>query len=570
MPSITIWDRIEPRCRVNDPTPGLEARVHDPLWQLARQWQVGEFEGRDAGSPVVATVQSSVASVDRFSIAGQPPQVYDGSQPIETLVEREPARPASGVDDLRQAAEAGQYFLRLLSAAQLPPSIANLYRAQYPLGTGASAGSDAAALERVIAGRVIDGVKLHADLVAAGRLAPAAPAIPAAQRDAVLKITRDWLQWYSSLFSEPNLPEAAWSADQLEYRFSMATAGDTGSYVAQEYDGGSIDWYAFDRTTVKLEGGTAQPTVAKQTLVATPVTFRGMPARRFWEFEDGGTNIGLLSAAGEDLGRPLLREFALIYGNDWFQFPLAAPIGSQIGITSLSVADTFGITTTIPHYSTVDGKLGRWRMFSISPDPLAPPVFSTSAQPPLPLLLTPSAIAPLDSSSIEDVLLLRDELGSLVWGIERTVLGTSGLPLDRTLESRVNAPAATPPSGDPTLHSRLGSTVPEYWVPYLPVKLDPAGISSYVAEGCQTLRRVHAVGCSLKQRQCFLKRSPGRVFIWSATTGGRAALTVRHTCGSAGGDQRAAAKAEVGCASTILSRTFISFHRSAVQSKCAE
>ena len=84
MPSITIWDRIEPRCRADDPTPGLEARVHDPLWLLARQWQVGEFEGRDAGSPVVANVQSSVAPLDRFSVAGQTAQTYDGVQPIET------------------------------------------------------------------------------------------------------------------------------------------------------------------------------------------------------------------------------------------------------------------------------------------------------------------------------------------------------------------------------------------------------------------------------------------------------------------------------------------------------
>ncbi len=266
-----------------------------------------------------------------------------------------------------------------------------------------------------------------------------------------------------------------WSADRLEYRFSMATAGDTGSYVAQEYDGGSIDWHTFDRTTVKLAGGTAQPTVAQQTVVATPVTFRGMPARRFWEFEDGGTNIGLLSAAAEDLGRLILREFALIYGNDWFQFPLVVPIGSQVWITSLSVADTFGITTPIPHYSTVNGGLGRWHIFSISPDPLAPAVLSTSALLPLPLLLTPGAVAPVDSSAIEDVLLLRDELANLAWGIERTVLGASGQPLDRTLEWRINAPAAAPPSGDPTPHYRLGSTVPDYWLPYLPVKLDPAG-----------------------------------------------------------------------------------------------
>src|SRR5204862_6213757 len=123
--------------------------------------------------------------------------------------------------------------------------------------------------------------------------------------------------------------------------------------------------------------------------IATPVTFRGMPARRIWEFEDGGANLALISAAAEDLGRLLLREFAFIYGNDWFDFPLLAPVGAQVLVTSLSVADTFGIVTPIPHFSIADGPLGRWRMFSISTDPLAPPVLSNAA---LPLLLTPGAV----------------------------------------------------------------------------------------------------------------------------------------------------------------------------------
>jgi hypothetical protein len=475
MPSITIWDRIEPRCRANDPSVGLEARVHDPLWLLARQWQVGEFESRDAGSPVVATVQCSIAPLDRFSVAGQAPLPYDGSEPIETLVEREPVRPASAASDLRQAVEAGLYFLRLLTAAKLPNSIANLYQTKYRLAIASSTASDVAALAPVINGRVIDAVKLHADLVAAGSSLPPSPAIPGAQRQTVLKVTRDWLQWYGSLFAEPSGQNAAWSADRLEYKFTMATAGDKGSYVAQEYDGGLIDWYTFDRTTVQLPASTTQPAVKQRTVVATPVTFRGMPARRFWEMEDGGTNLGLLAAGAEDLGRLLLREFVLIYGNDWFQFPLVAPVGSQVLVSSLSVADTFGIVTAIPHYSSVDGAFGKWRMFSISIDPLAPPVLSTGAIQPLPLLLTPGAVAPLDGSAVEEVLLLRDELANVVWGVEQTVVGNSGQPLDRTIDWRRNAPSAPAPSGDPIPHYRLGSTVPDYWLPYLPVKLDPAG-----------------------------------------------------------------------------------------------
>jgi hypothetical protein len=530
MPSITIWDRIEPRCRVNDPAPGLEARVHDPLWLLARQWQVGEFEARDAGSPVVASVQSTVAGLDRFSVARQTTQPYDGSQPMEALVEREPVRPQSSRTNLRQAAEAGLYFLRLLSAAQMPAKIAGLYLAQYPLKAPASTASDVAALAPAIAGRVIDGVQLHADLVAAGASLPAAPVIPASQKNAVLSVTRTWLDWYSTLFDEPGQQQGGWSADRLEYSFSMAAAGDHGSYTAQEYDGGSIDWYTFDHTTVPLAAGSSQPTTAQQTVVATPVMFRGMPARRFWEFEDAATNIGFLSAAAEDLGRLLLRDFALIYGSDWFQFPLVVPVGSQLWITSLTVNDTFGITTAIPHYSAVDGAFGKWRIFSISPDPLAPPVISNSAQA-LPLLLTPGATGTLDSSAVEDVLLLRDEMANMVWGIERTVEGASGEALDRTLEWRKNAPPKAQRSPRPALEYRVGSTVPDYWVPYLPVKLDAAGhlqlqrgrlpYPSAGTEGrilseeaAMFLEEVPREGVHLERRYRWARGTDGRGFLW--------------------------------------------------------
>src|SRR5713101_4252252 len=101
MSSITIWNRIEPRCRDGSLQLGLEARVHDPLWLLTRQWQIGEFEGQDAGSPVIANVQSTNASVDRCATDG-PPQIYDNRIPLEVLIEQEPVRPSQSADDLRQ------------------------------------------------------------------------------------------------------------------------------------------------------------------------------------------------------------------------------------------------------------------------------------------------------------------------------------------------------------------------------------------------------------------------------------------------------------------------------------
>ena len=121
MPSITIWNRIEPRVRSQDMKAGLEARVHDPLWLLARQWQVGEFAGRDAGSPVTVEVKFTTAAFDRYAASAQPARRYDNRLPLEALVEREAIRPAQAADDLRQAAEAGLQFFRMLDAGGPDP-----------------------------------------------------------------------------------------------------------------------------------------------------------------------------------------------------------------------------------------------------------------------------------------------------------------------------------------------------------------------------------------------------------------------------------------------------------------
>ena len=53
-PAITQWDRVDGIPRTHDMARALRAEVSDPLWMLARQWQMGELIGDDAGSPVFA------------------------------------------------------------------------------------------------------------------------------------------------------------------------------------------------------------------------------------------------------------------------------------------------------------------------------------------------------------------------------------------------------------------------------------------------------------------------------------------------------------------------------------
>ena len=466
MPSITSWNRVEPRCRTQDLGAGLEARVHDPLWLLARQWQMGEFDGTDAGSPVSVAAVGTAAPFDRYATASDPGKPYHAQAPIETLIEREPVRPTTAAGDLLQAAEAGRHFFRLLDAAGLS-RLRPIYQTTYPLTAVTSSDQALSSLSTLVAGRLIDGVKLHADLVKAGVKLPPQPAIASTDNAAVLAVAKAWRAWYESLFSEPTGSDA-WLPARMEYSFTLGATGDTGSLTAREYDGGGVDWYTFDRSTTALSGGSSTPPAPfTRTSMPAPVTFRGMPARRFWQMEDAAVNIGALTAAATDLGRLLLREFALIYGNDWFQIPLAVPVGSQVTLKSLAVSDTFGITTTIPHYVDADNSTGQWKMFALSTGAQATDLLSAKL-----LVVAPSAASAQESTDVEDVLLMRDELADMAWGVENTVTGPAGTPIDRSLAIRSAAAMPPPPNVNGPPHYLLGTNVPANWVPFLPVTVD--------------------------------------------------------------------------------------------------
>src|SRR5262245_11441016 len=53
---MSSWDRLESMARSIGLEGGLEARIADPLWMLARQWQVSEFRGDDAAQPTAVRI----------------------------------------------------------------------------------------------------------------------------------------------------------------------------------------------------------------------------------------------------------------------------------------------------------------------------------------------------------------------------------------------------------------------------------------------------------------------------------------------------------------------------------
>src|SRR5437667_12051782 len=83
-PTITLWNRFEGRPRRKDFDRALKAEVRDGMFMLARQWQMGEFRGDDAGSPAMAKLQRSVTRLRTYKAANGKVSAFDESLPLET------------------------------------------------------------------------------------------------------------------------------------------------------------------------------------------------------------------------------------------------------------------------------------------------------------------------------------------------------------------------------------------------------------------------------------------------------------------------------------------------------
>lgn len=462
MPSLTIWTRLEPRCRDADLTTALQARTHDPLWFLARQWQLGETLGDDAGSPILAAVTTTESVLNRVAAGTTGATVLPRGTPLEAFIEREAVRPSAPDIEYRQSADAGLYFLRLLRQGNVG-QVAPLYVTHYGIAPPTAAQQTsldppALAVAAIVSNRVPDGARLAADLRAAQPGLPATPAIPTTDQQSVQTAANAYLAWYDSLYDAPATgPSTSWVDARMEYQFSVdASATDTPcAFVADRYTGEPLDWPSFDHSATPLGAVSTPPAAVTRTLIPAPVSFKGMPAPRYWQLEDASVDIGAVDAGPADTARLMLREFALIYGNDWFVVPIPVTVGAATHVTSLLVTDTFGITQTIPHYSaTPDG--GRWRMFAISGDAID-----------YRLILPPVLARGLESQPQEQVLLVRDDAASMAWGVEKIVAGASGTPIDRASAAAVAAPAPRPPTPVTGLRYQLGTAAPAYYIPFV-------------------------------------------------------------------------------------------------------
>ena len=445
--------------------------MHDPLWLLARQWQLGEFRGDDAGSIALVHLEADTHRLDGWRPGGEEAwRSYDpAAEPLERLVEEEPPHPAR---DPRLRLQGGGRFARALAAADVSGAARDAFLVRYGFRDDdrlAPRGLTGMLHRRLADGAALaGGLRLLAD---PGTFDAEADALglAGADRAALPALAAEWLAWWGARVpagaplpaGNAELRPAGWDEHRLEYSFAArASALADAELSAAEYLGGRLDWWSFDVAAPAEPAQGGEPVPLTVHGVPAPARFGGMPTPRFWEMEDARIDIGSLDAAPHDLGRLLLVSFATVYGNDWLVVPVRLPVGTLTRVRSFTIVDVFGATESL---GAAGAESPDWNLFGQT-DGREP----SGASPWF--LLAPALPDSLESPPVESVLLARDEMANLAWAVEQRVEDGGGRPLER-YDRWVARAVAPPPAPSPFPRYRVDTEVPEHWYPLAPEQL---------------------------------------------------------------------------------------------------
>jgi len=478
--SITYWSRLEPRPRNNSLRDPLAARMRDPLWFLARQWQMGEYQGEDAGSPAGVQLASKTASVMGYRAVGERAEEWNGSAPLEQLAEAE-----SIVADLSLAVELGQMFETLLEKANL--NLISDFRSSFPFAPPSETDTRTNRFASFFTDRALDGAELYfasAAVIGDGRLDPKIDAILHAH-PVVLPVLQDFQRWVQEVFGKIQRKESfigpsSWMAERLEYDLEILCANPEGGIevlAAHPDEQGTLSWSSFDvrpGARVDLQPPAQLPPTETLTTIPMHVRFRGMPSPRWWDFETGKMDFGDIKADKVDLSKAIFMDFMLIHGNDWFMMPFNQNVGTICEVQMLTVFDVFGGSTPVLPADFDSGPKGeRWTMFSTSVEGSPNQLSHAFIMPPT------AASAVQTGQTLEEVRFFRDEVADMAWALEYTIQNGLGEPKfghEEHIEKKVrpNPPAPLPSMSQdkPAIRYSIENAVPENWYPLLPGVVD--------------------------------------------------------------------------------------------------
>lgn len=480
IPTITAYNRLEATPRTTNFDRSLKAEVRDAMWMLTRQFQFGEFEGEDAASAVTSQIVGEHTTMDRLRFLKNSVSVYDQSVPLETHAERETL-----TANLFLAVQMGRYFVKLMRANALDASLGTFiakYTLTYTIDHNDIEGQ---LLLRASTGRVFDGFNLHRDIQTPDGAGTVFETWLAGEGLAVASfkpLADAFVAWHARNYSQPiNPADACWLPSQLEYQFAVSSPSvverPQDSLIADQYSEGHLDWYSFDldqQQKIVLDPDPAPVAVTEQyvSFIPAPIKFKGMPLPRFWMMEDSQTDFGKIDTSVTGLLHLLLAEFGLIYSNDWFMLPYPLSINTVCEIKNMVITDVFGQHILIrPAGRGSETSWHRWAMFHHTDR-------NDGTRNTNVFYLAPAITKALESDPLEDVNMLRDEMANMVWGVESTVPSQAGRGVSGMEMARPEVePAPFVPVGDTAaIRYVLGTTVPENWIPFIPVHI-PGSVS---------------------------------------------------------------------------------------------
>ena len=290
------YNRLEPCDPFADLERGFRAEVLDPVWFLARQWQMGEHQGEDASSPVLVRYRIREHPIGSFS----PDPAHDPKvTPPEAIVEGETDEWWTPGRRIRL----GRLLFDDLSPEQQADPTLLLEDLPVPY--------------RRLNGRGLDGRKLFARRVELG---------------------------LETFFATLAIPDQTDRFDYARFQYDEDFPCAERTLEVHGHRGGDVDWYAADADgPLPTTGG------ASETRKVYPgrMVYPGAPNPRWWQIEDREVDIGGYPPDRGHFATMLLIDLVVSHSDDWFHFPVQTRIGHAVTLESVEVLDDFDQTWTL-------------------------------------------------------------------------------------------------------------------------------------------------------------------------------------------------------------------------------
>lgn len=469
----------------------LRANVHDALWMLSRQYDVGEFKGENAGSAIKSVVTTTTKSINKF-------KNQNGVCSFDNLELLEPKAEKLAIKiDIMARLQMGKYWNKLLKQAGFYSANKDMIMNEFSFSETSlnefetelvSCNANIQQINTIINGNLLDGWNLYLILKSNGTIDSYNAISIVGQIGDFNLLENLYLNWVEKTYLPTGVlnENKAWKPENLEYDFECSvqennnpSSTDQTVLIADEYQAGNLDWYSFNLPKTPINHGdnstTDNHSTTTKEFLPSKIEFKGAMSSRWWEFDDAIINLNDIKSENYNITKILTSSHLINFSHDWQIIPLEVPIGTLVEIDSITVLDVFGDEISISQIPASTN----WNMFTLNEKG---DLFGSDIEGRL--FLPPVVAKRIESKAVEEVLFMRDEMANMVWGIEKVIPdvffgGADGGETatmvmkyyeenDSTLEPDINGQIKS----DASQAFKLSDVMPENWIPLVPVKRD--------------------------------------------------------------------------------------------------